>query len=184
MKRRKSRIPISSAARYLVFRDAHDDAAGNEECTDEIQKKIPGGQAIGHGQETFHKFLYPKLYDTKSDDGEREQIFAGFEEFLHQRSFVLQRNKLIDQVILNRKENQTGCIFCAEPFHQPVLDGFDGARAHFQFLGDFLSGKFHADIFHHFPLAFTEGDFCVQLGITLVRACDFFRRMRFTKLLR
>ena len=70
------------------FRDAHDDATGNEECTDKIQKKIPGGQAIGHGQETFHKFLYAKLYDTKSDDGESEQIFAGFEEFLHQRPFV------------------------------------------------------------------------------------------------
>jgi hypothetical protein len=70
------------------FRDAHDDTAGNEECTDEIQKKIPGGQAVGHGQETFHEFLYAKLYDTEGDDGESEQIFAGFEEFLHQRPFV------------------------------------------------------------------------------------------------
>jgi hypothetical protein len=54
------------------FRDAHGDTAGNENCTDEIQKEDPGGQSLRHGQETFHEFLYPELYDPESNDGESE----------------------------------------------------------------------------------------------------------------
>ena len=71
---------------------------------------------------------------------------------------------LINQVVLHGKENQSGRVFGAEPFHEPVLDGFYGAGTHFEFLRDFLGGKLHTDVFHYFAFAFAQRNFRIQVG--------------------
>src|SRR5476649_2151294 len=72
--------------------------------------------------------------------------------------------RLINQIILHGKENQSGRVFGAEPFHEPVFNGFNGAGTYFQLLRDLLGSKFHANVFDYFAFTFTECDFGIEVG--------------------
>ena len=92
--------------------------------------------------------------------------------------------RLVDQIILYGKEYQSCGILCAKAFHQPVFDGFYGAGTDLHFLGNFLGGEFHADIFKHISFSFAERYLGIEGGDHFLRACDFFSKIRFTKLFR
>src|SRR5450631_1529641 len=68
-------------------RNQHGDSAEKKQGTDQVEKKFPAGQAVGHWKKSAHKIPRNKLNDSKRDDGDGKKKSARFIELLHEAKF-------------------------------------------------------------------------------------------------